>query len=129
MTTRFAVAAALAVAVACFSDRDGIVDPIGADCTVPSSAFGTSESDGIPVIIRTFSFLSDTVRIRAGGTVTWVNCEDPNVEPHTSTATGGAWDSGLLQPGESFQQTFPDAGTFSYFCLPHDFMRGVVIVE
>jgi plastocyanin len=128
MKVRRGVAVVLGVAVmlSCFSDRAAIIEPNGADCTVPATAFGQNR---IPVIIRQFTFLSDTVRIRPGGTVTWVNCEDPNVEPHTSTSTTGAWDSNLLQPGASFERTFPTAGTFPYFCRPHTDMRGVVIVQ
>jgi len=128
MKTRLPLAAVLALvtAVSCFSERNGVTDPGGADCTIPANAFGRNR---IPVIIRNFTFFSDTVRIRAGGTVTWVNCEDANVAPHTSTANGGVWDSGDLQPGDVFEHTFTTAGTFRYFCRPHTFMTGVVIVE
>lgn len=126
MTTRLAIAAAVGLfaALSCFSDRTAIIEPNGADCTIPATAFGPNR---VPVIIRQFTFLSDTVRIRAGGTVTWVNCEE-NVE-HTSTSSANVWDSNLLQPGASFPHTFPAAGTFPYFCRPHDNMRGVVIVQ
>jgi len=128
MKTRLGAAAALVLfaALSCFSDRTSIIEPDGADCTIPASAFGRNRA---VVIIRDFRFLSDTVRIRAGGTVTWVNCEDPGVPDHTSTSTSGAWDSNEFPPGSSFAHPFNTTGTFTYFCRPHDFMTGVVIVE
>ena len=67
--------------------------------------------------------------------MTWVNTSSM---PHTSTDApaknplarlhpeyaqlpDGAepWDSGMLQPGESFSHTFPVPGTYRYFCTPH----------
>jgi plastocyanin len=128
MRTRTVIAAALALlaGLSCFSDRSSITDPTGGECTIPAAAFGRNR---VVVIVRDFSFLSDTVRIRAGGTVTWVNCEEPGVEPHTTTSTTDVWDSNLLQPGEFFANTFATAGTFPYFCRPHPDMLGVVIVE
>jgi plastocyanin len=40
------------------------------------------------------------------------------------------WDSGILQPGESFSHTFTVAGDYSYFCIPHVLsgMRGTITV-
>lgn len=117
---------ALGASLSCFSDRVSTTEPTGGDCSVPASAFGRNR---VVVLIRNFTFLDDTVRIRAGGTVTWVNCEPPNIEPHTSTSTTGEWNSGAISPGTSYARTFPAAGTFPYFCQPHPTMRGVVIVE
>jgi plastocyanin len=126
MRTRFAFGAALALLaiLSCFSDRSSITEPTEGECTVPASAFGRNRA---AVIIRDFLFLSDTVRIRAGGTVTWVNCED--AIDHTSTSTSNVWDSNFLAPGSSFAHTFATPGTFPYFCQPHPGMTGVVIVE
>ena len=129
MRARIFVAAAIGLitCLSCFSDRDATTGPVtGGDCTIPASAFGTNRA---VVIMRNFTFASDTVRIRPGGTVTWVNCEPPNIDPHTSTSQTGVWDSSFLQPGDIFARTFATAGTFLYFCVPHPSMRGVVIVQ
>jgi len=81
------------------------------------------------VAMHGFAFSPDTIRVAAGTTVTWVNCEDPNIDPHTSTASGGEWDSGYLRPGEKYAHTFAGAGNFGYSCTPHPFMRGAVVVQ
>lgn len=67
--------------------------------------------------------------IGVGGTVTWVNCDDPGQPAHTSTADQGAWSSPSLNPGDVFSRAFAQAGTFAYHCEPHPFMTATVIVE
>jgi len=122
-----ALVLAAGLALSCFSERDAVTDPVGGDdCAIPASAIGPNRA---VVLIRGFRFLPDTLRVRPGTTVTWVNCEAASVEPHTSTALGGAWDSGPIAPGTSFARTFTAADATGYFCRPHPSMRGVVIVE
>jgi plastocyanin len=118
---------AFASTLSCFSERGAVTEPddqLG--CNVPGSAIGSNRA---VVLVRGFRFLPDTVRIRPGGTVTWVNCETPDIEPHTSTATTGSWNSGPISPGQSYAQGYATAGSFSYFCQPHPSMRGVVLVN
>jgi hypothetical protein len=55
----------------------------------------------------------------------WTN--NQNVR-HTSTADNGAWDSGVLTSGTSFQFTFETPGDFAYHCDIHPEMLGVVHV-
>jgi plastocyanin len=119
--------AALVATMSCFSDRASITDTPddSPPCEVPGFAIG---SDHAVVFVRRFEFFPDTVRVRPGMTVTWVNCEESNVEPHTSTSETDVWDSGAVAPGETYSQTFGAAGSFGYFCRPHPFMRGVVLV-
>lgn len=132
MTATRSTAALIAAALvslpllSCFSDRTAIVGPEGDGCEVPASAIGP---DRAVVFIRDFAFFPDTIRIAAGTRVTWVNCEAPAVEPHTSTANAGTWNSGLIAPGESFAETFTATGEHGYFCQPHPSMIGAVIVE
>jgi plastocyanin len=126
--SRGAVALALAVLLAgCISDR-WIADPVGdlADCVIPVDALARGDA---LVIIHRQAFVPDTVRLRPGRSVTWVNCEAVGSDPHTSTAEDGEWASPLLQAGDSWSVAFAAAGTHAYTCLPHPFMRAVVIVE
>ena len=63
--------------------------------------------------------------------VTWVN-EDSAFHSITSgyydTPTD-LFDSGHLDPFESYTLTFDEAGTYDYFCNLHPWMKGQVIVE
>lgn len=40
----------------------------------------------------------------------------------------GLFDSGEFDTGQTFSFTFPDAGTYAFFCDRHEFMRGEVVV-
>jgi plastocyanin len=66
-----------------------------------------------------------SITIAVGDTVTWRN--DGQVA-HTVTANGGSFDSGNLNPGQSFAHTFSGAGTFRYFCQYHAGMTGTIKV-
>jgi plastocyanin len=75
------------------------------------------------VAIQDFSFGPSSVTVHAGDTVTWSN---QGQAPHT--ATGSGFDTGTLNHGQSGSHTFTTAGTFSYHCTIHPFMKGTVTV-
>lgn len=58
----------------------------------------------------------------AGTTVIWTN---QGFLPHTVTADDGAFDSGTLNPGDTFQFTFDQPGTYPYHCRFHGGSGGV----
>jgi len=77
-------------------------------------------------------FIPGVVTIAIGDTVTWVN---DDTAAHTTTSgsvdTGGPdgnWDSSLVMVGQSFSNTFDEAGEYPYFCMVHPWMAGMVIV-
>jgi len=118
--------ASLAV-VACFSERgSGPVVTGAAECRVPVTVI---DSMHYLIAIRDFGFHPDSLKVPVGATVTWVNCETPPQEPHTTTSDNAVWDSPQLNPGDRFSHTFPAAGGFPYHCTPHPFMIGKVVVQ
>ncbi len=68
----------------------------------------------------------NVLRIPVGTTVTWTN--DDTVM-HTVTAADGSFDSGFLDPGDTWSYTFEEPGEFDYSCLPHPWMKARVVVE
>jgi LPXTG-motif cell wall-anchored protein len=78
------------------------------------------------VTIADFSFSPGSITINQGDTVTWVN-NGPT--PHSATANNGSFNTGILKAGQSASHTFAQAGTYSYFCQPHPFMKGTVVVQ
>jgi plastocyanin len=80
----------------------------------------------VNVVMRNTTFVPGRVQISAGTTVVWRN-EDQLV--HTVTANDKSFDSGLLQPGKTYRRTFDKPGQYPYYCLPHPFMKGVVVVR
>jgi len=76
-------------------------------------------------------YIPSNIVIEKGKQVTWVN-EDSAFHSVTSgfyeTPTE-LFDSGHLDPHESYTLTFDESGTFDYFCTLHPWMKGQVIVE
>ena len=83
----------------------------------------------VEVEIPSISFDPEEVTVEAGTTVKWTNSDDL---PHTVTKDGGPgedFDSGDLEPGDEFEQTFDEPGTVDYVCTIHPGQAGTVIVE
>lgn len=120
-------AAAALVSAGCFSERSlGPGNPTDGQCTLPLSA---KVPGSRLVLVRSFAFQPGDVRVKAGETVTWVNCAAADEPAHTTTDDGGAFASPLLAPGEAFSQTFSQPGTFTYHCEPHPFMTARILVD
>ena len=78
------------------------------------------------VDIREFKYAPVTVRVAAGGTVTFVNRDRAS---HTATARDG-FDTGRLKAGESKPvKVGDDAGRVDYICSFHPYMKASVEVE
>jgi plastocyanin len=77
-------------------------------------------------VIKNISYVQPKLVVTVGTTVEWTN-NDPL--PHSVTATDKSFNSGLIQPGKSFRHTFTKAGTYNFYCMPHPFMKGVVVVK
>jgi len=79
------------------------------------------------VTIKGLTFSPGTIEIRKGETVGW---ENKDLTPHTVTSQGGSeLNSGSIEAEASWTHTFPQTGTFPYFCTFHDEMKGTIIVK
>jgi len=96
--------------------------------TAPTSAVHVSIQAGAGTNTSSLGYSPDTITIVIGvnNTVVWVN--DDNM-PHTVTATNKLFDSGNMNPGDTFSYTFTSPGTYTYGCSYHPWMKGTVIVE
>jgi len=76
-------------------------------------------------------YVPSLIVVEFGKSVTWVN-EDSAFHTITSgfydTPTE-LFDSGYLDPFESYTLTFDEVGTYDYFCTLHPWMNGQVIVK
>ncbi|HJT84097.1 MAG TPA: multicopper oxidase domain-containing protein [Nitrososphaeraceae archaeon] len=79
-------------------------------------------------------FVPKDISVKAGSTVTWTNDDSTIhtvVEGGPETASSGAtpaFDSSIIAPGATFENTFDTAGDFNYYCNLHPFMTGKVTV-
>eukprot|EP00879_Flechtneria_rotunda_P000066 GHRR01000104.1.p1 GENE.GHRR01000104.1~~GHRR01000104.1.p1 ORF type:complete len:165 (+),score=13.82 GHRR01000104.1:53-496(+) len=80
-----------------------------------------------------------SVTIKAGETVTWVNNAgfphnivfDEDAVPSGANAEALSHEDYMNAPGESYSAKFDNAGTYEYFCEPHQGagMKGKVVVQ
>jgi hypothetical protein len=72
---------------------------------------------------------SNRIIVRVGTTVTWINT---GTQSHTATSnlpvSAGGWDTGLVQPGGKASVVMTKVGTFNYYCIPHPWMIGQIVV-
>jgi alcohol dehydrogenase (cytochrome c) len=109
---------------------DGTLGPVAAP-PAPSSEVAANAYATDHVSIVDFAFQPGTIIVPPGTTVTWTN---DGAQPHSATSTVSEtnavkFDSGILNPGQSYSFSFEKAGTYDYFCVVHPFMRGKVIVD
>jgi plastocyanin len=78
------------------------------------------------VEIRQYLFGPVRLEVAPGTVVEWVN-RDAVV--HTANAEDAAWVSGAIPPGGSWRARFDQPGVYPYYCGPHPYMKGVVIVR
>ena len=116
------------VTVALLFSSNSIEDPepfVKADVIMPTkvSRPGCEETDRC--------YIPSQIVIEKGKQVIWVN-EDSAFHSITSgfyDAPTDLFDSGHLDPFESYTFTFDETGIYDYHCTLHPWMEGQVIVE
>jgi amicyanin len=97
----------------------------------PRAASVTGDVDATvaaTLAIGPMKFPADTVVISVGQGVRWNNT-DPLGHTITFAAGSGEANSGLIPPKGAYVHRFTRPGTYSYYCTPHPFMTGVVVVR
>jgi plastocyanin len=79
-----------------------------------------------PKDAKTWGFQPPDISVKAGTTVVWRNSGS---QVHSVTSNDGAFDSGDLKPGATWQYRFDARGEFAYGCTPHPFMTARVRVS
>ncbi|MEO8695841.1 MAG: cupredoxin domain-containing protein [Acidimicrobiales bacterium] len=89
-----------------------------------ASSAGTSMT--ATEVIKDVQFVNTEVRVKAGGQVVFDN---QDTQPHTATADGGSFDTDSIAAATKKSVTFATAGTFTFHCSFHPFMKATVVVE
>jgi len=94
------------------------------DETAPAAPAETANQ----VTYKGFAVAPKTLKVKKGTTVTWTNQDaaEHDVTPDVETAEFKA--SELFGKGETHSVTFNTVGTYSYFCSPHPYMKGIIEV-
>jgi amicyanin len=78
------------------------------------------------VAIDNFTFNPQTLTVKAGTTVTWINKDDI---PHAIAAVSKQFKSKVMDTDNSYSFTFTTPGSYAYFCSLHPHMTGTIVVE
>ena len=81
--------------------------------------------------IEDICYIPSNIIVEKGKSVTWLN-EDSSFHSVTSgfyPEPSGLFDSGHLDPYQSYTLSFDEIGTYDYFCTLHPWMFAQVIVE
>ena len=97
---------------------------LAAALVLVTSSPGQTQSS-VSISIQNFAFNPEKITVPVGTTITWTNKDSA---PHTVTSNNGAFNSGTLGNGGTFQFTFNTVGTFDYHCNIHRSMTATVIV-
>ena len=104
-----------------------IAKPILASFMLVTFLANANAGEVVEVSIEKFLFVPQTVKVKPGTTVKWVNNEKRS--NHTiSFEKEGIPETDRLFPGEFWQRTFEKPGSYPYICGTHPEMTGVVEV-
>src|SRR5919112_1362309 len=98
---------------------------VPAETTAPAQSTTPAPNSTMTVDISNHAFNPAQLNVAPGTTVTFVNND---TEPHTATADNGLFDTGVLQPGSSFDVFLDGSGTVTYHCELHPDMQGSIVV-
>lgn len=94
--------------------------------TSPGSVANPSGGAGA-VTIRDYKYAPADLTVPVGTTVRFTN-EDST--PHTATSKeSGVFESGPIDTGKTGTIKLEKAGTFTYYCVFHPFMKGTITVK
>lgn len=119
-----------ALALTALGTQMALADKISILTETPAPA-AEAPADAVVINIAKMKYEQPEVTIKAGQTVTWINLE---AMPHNVAFKAGMigdakLDGAMMKKDQSYSITFNEAGTYDYFCTPHPFMKGKVIVE
>ena len=94
------------------------------------SGGATKPSGGSTTVdMKDIQFVPKDVTVKAGTTITWTNSDQV---AHTVTKEGGPgadFDSGNVDPGGTFEQSFDKPGKINYECQIHPGQTGTITVQ
>jgi len=98
--------------------------PVGQAATTAELAGTVSMVE--PADPQQWGFDPPTLTVQVGQAIRFTNS---GKIAHTATQSQGAFDTGFLKNGESATLTYDTPGTFAFFCQPHPWMQGTIVVQ
>lgn len=96
-------------------------------CFCLGGIMSAAAGEAAEVAIEKMLFVPQTLKVKSGTTVTWVNREKRSNHSILFDQEN-MLESDRLFPGETYQRTFDKPGRYPYRCGPHPEMVGVIEV-
>lgn len=85
-------------------------------------------ADTAEIMIRDYQYQPAELTVQAGTTVKWIN--DEKRVSHSIRFTGPeGFESERIFPGEAWERTFDQPGSYPFSCGPHPEMHGIITVS
>jgi plastocyanin len=124
-----AIAAAQSVPEPSSSEQDSQADQApsqdSSEEAAPAENTASAPNSTMTVDIHDHAFDPAQLDVAPGTTVTFVNND---TEAHTATADNGLFDTGVLEPGYSFDVWLDGSGRVTYHCELHPDIQGSIVV-
>lgn len=78
------------------------------------------------VVIEGTRFQPESLTVKAGDTIVWVN---KDLFPHTATASNSTFNSQVIAAGASWKYVAKKKGEFAYVCVFHPTMKAALLVR
>jgi plastocyanin len=97
------------------------------DSSSGSASTAAGASGAKAVTIKDYTYKPAAITVPVGTTVKFTNQDST---PHTATSKeSDVFESGPIEPGKTGTIKLEKAGTFTYYCVFHPFMKGTITVE
>lgn len=96
--------------------------------TEQSTADGSAAKETSNIVMSNLAFSPSKITVKKGTTVTWTNNDDVQHDINPDEPTQEFKKSALFGKGGTYSVKFDTAGTYSYHCTPHPFMKGTIEV-
>ena len=123
--SRLASAGAAALLVVALAGCGSSSGSSGASSKPSSSAPSGGSPAAAAITIKSFKFAPTPLKVKVGSTITVTNADGTD---HTVTADDNSFDTGKFSDGSKTIKV-DKAGSYSYHCNVHDYMKGVIQVE
>lgn len=126
------------VAVGCGGDDDSDSGDSGSATTAEQTTTtekkqttggGAAAGKQVAIEVVDIDYDPDDATVKKGATVKWTNTGEL---PHTVTKDEGPgpdFDSGTMEPGDTYEQTFDTPGEIDYLCTIHPDQDGSITVQ
>jgi plastocyanin len=105
-------------------DKKASTTPAAPATSTPAATPGAA-TGAVNVVMQNNLFSPEDIKVKVGQKIHWTN-NDPY--PHNVTAKNGAFKSGNLNGGKTFDFTAKKVGRIPYVCTIHSGQKGAIVV-